>query len=285
MADIKESLGIPNFGPWYVQLLPDQDPFKELNDMFKFIKLVISNKNISEFNSDDISVHFINYGKTQLVFVATVDDTNQYTLLVNQPATKYGTGKNEFDNLNKLNRIDSKIVIKPMYYFDDNSHELYVTPYYHQARCIGVESSDWGVWIPEPKYHFENFNENDKKMINSSMVALLIKLYDEENHQGIAKCRLDGGDFMLLKGFEDYKGSSDNVLNYIKLIAARELVNISLDEYINKLKKELLNEEENELFITGRKLRCPFTIDEINNGIDMGLRLRKQNIQFKPKER
>ena len=94
MADIKESLGIPNFGPWYVQLLPDQDPFKELNNMFKFIKSIISNKSIPEFNSDNISVQFINYGKTQLVFVATVDDTNQYTLLVNQPATKYGIGKN-----------------------------------------------------------------------------------------------------------------------------------------------------------------------------------------------
>ena len=153
MADIKNSLGIPNFGPWYVELLPEQNITEELINISKFIKSIISNKNIPEFNSDDINIQFINYGKTQLVFVVTVDNSKQYTLLINQPATEYGVGKNEFDNLNKLNQMDSELVIKPMYYFENGNYELYITPYYHQARCVGVETTQWGIWIPEPEYH------------------------------------------------------------------------------------------------------------------------------------
>lgn len=285
MTNIKDSLGIPNFGPWYIEILPNQDILEELIDMSKFVKSIIDNKNIHEFNSNNIDVQFINYGKTQLVFVVTVDNSKQYTLLINQPATKYGVGKNEFDNLNKLNQIDSELVIKPMYYFENGNYELYITPYYHQARCVGVETTQWGIWIPEPEYHFETFNEKDRKIINSAMVAMLIKLYNEENSMGIAKCRLDGGDFMLLKGFENNEISFENIINHLKLIAARELISISLDDYINKIRTELTNQENNELIITGKNLRRQLTNEEIETGIQLGLKLRKQNMQYKRKGR
>lgn len=281
MTNIKDSLGIPNFGPWYIEILPNQDILEELIDMSKFVKSIIDNKNIHEFNSNNIDVQFINYGKTQLVFVVTVDNSKQYTLLINQPATKYGVGKNEFDNLNKLNQIDSELVIKPMYYFENGNYELYITPYYHQSRCVGVETTQWGIWIPEPEYHFETFNENDRKIINSAMVAMLIKLYDEENSMGISKCRLDGGDFMLLKGFENNEISFENIINHLKLIAARELVSISLDDYINRIRIELANNEEINSIVIGKKLRQPFSEEEIETGIKMGLTLRNQNKQYK----
>lgn len=283
MADIKSSLGIPNFGPWYVELLPEQNITEELINISKFVKSIISNKNIPEFNSNDINIQFINYGKTQLVFVVTVDNSKQYTLLINQPATKYGVGKNEFDNLNKLNQMDSELVIKPMYYFENGNYELYITPYYHQARCVGVETTQWGIWIPEPEYHFETFNENDRKIINSTMIAMLIKLYDDENNKGIANCRLDGGDFMLLKGYENNEISCDNIIKHLKLIAARELVPISLDDYINRIRIELANNEEINSIVIGKKLRQPFTEEEIETGIEMGLELRNQNKQYKIK--
>ena len=283
MTNIKDSLGIPNFGPWYVRALPGQKILEELRSMSEFIKWVISSSDIPEFDSDNIVVQFINYGDTQLVFVVTVDDSKQYTLLVNQPKTKYGAGKAEFNNLNKLNQADTKLVIKPMYYFEKNNHELYITPYCHQARCVGVETTEWGIWVPEPYYHFEVFKENDRKVINSTMIAMLIKLYDEENSTAIAKCKLDGGDFMLLKGFENEEISFDSITKYIKLIAARELITISLDDYINRIRIELLNQEESEPIITGRKLRQSFTREEIELGIEMGLKLREQNVQHKTK--
>lgn len=276
MINKKASLGIPSFDLWYMEVLPNQDVLEELTDMLNFVESIICNKEIIEFNSDNIDARFINYGETQLVFVVTVDNSKQYTLLINQPATKYGVGKNEFDILNKLNQLDSELVIKPMHYFKNGRYEAYMTPYYYQARCVGVETTQWGIWIPEPEYHFEIFNENDRKVINSAMVAMLIKLYDEENSKGIAKCRLDGGDFMLLKGFENSEISFENITNHLKLIAARELVSISLADYINKIRAELTNQGNNELIITGKNLRQRLTNEEIETGIEMGLKLRKQ---------
>ena len=209
MTNIKDSLGIPNFGPWYIEILPNQDILEELIDMSKFVKSIIDNKNIHEFNSNNIDVQFINYGKTQLVFVVTVDNSKQYTLLINQPATKYGVGKNEFDNLNKLNQIDSELVIKPMYYFENGNYELYITPYYHQARCVGVETTQWGIWIPEPEYHFETFNEKDRKIINSLKKDYYDKGVEQGIEQGIEKGiekgrlrgRLDSAIMLIENGF------------------------------------------------------------------------------------
>lgn len=33
------------------------------------------------------------------------------------------------------------------------------------------------IWIPEPEYPFYDFKAQDRKVINASMVALLVKLY------------------------------------------------------------------------------------------------------------
>lgn len=281
MADIKEALGIPNFGPWYLNMTEDQDIIEEMIKLKSFIASFIKNNTSDELKGDTIDIQFINYGKTQLVFVATINNSKQYTLLVNQPATIYGVGKKEYNNLNILNQVDSNLVIKPIEYYENDNHELYMTPYYHQARCVGVESTDWGIWVPEPSYHFENFDNDQRRVINTSMIAMLIKLYDDINKKGLSKCRLDGGDFMLLKGFENDKISFDNLSNYLKLIAARELITISLDDYINRIKLELSdNSKDDELIILGKKLRSPFSMQEIDDGIEMGLTLRNKNMKY-----
>ena len=284
MKKTSDSLGIPNFGPWYLELLPEQNGMEELKKTYIFLKNMIKSNIINGLSENDINLRFINYGKTQLVFVLIVND-NYYTLIINQPATKYGVSKNEFNNLINLNQINSNLVIKPLYYFEKDNMELYITPYYYQSRCIGIETTDWGIWIPEPGYHFENFNNDERKIINSTMIASLIELYDENNNQGISKCRLDGGDFMLLKGFENEKITFENIYNNIKLIAARGFVNISLNEYIDRLKIELMNNtlKDEELIIVGKKLKNTFTSDEIELGIENGLKLR--NIKNIKKEK
>ena len=278
----KKSLGIPNFGPWYLELLPNQNCTREIINIYSFLNSMIDSECIDVLKGNSINIQFINYGRTQLVFVVTVDNEKKYTLLVDQPATMYGTGNDEFNNLKRLNQIDSNIVIKPIDYYSNNNQELYITPYYYQSRCIGIEVKNWGMWIPEPIYHFEIFNDNQRNIINSTMVALLITLYDEENKKGIAKCRLDGGDFMLLKGFENNKIDFENIYNNIKLIAARKLIDISLDEYINRLRIELSNGIflDDDLFIIGKRLKNSLSNQEIETGIELGLKLRKKNMQI-----
>lgn len=271
----KDALGIPNYGIQYLKLLPSQDGYDELYEIGIFIEHAINNI-FGRNNIDDFQ--FINYGSTQLVFVLTLANGKQFTLVVNQPATKQGVGKKEFDNLIALNALDSETVIQPTSYFSENGRELYVTPYYYQARCIGVQDGKWGIWIPEPEYMFKPSAPFEREIINIAMVALLIKLYDKENNRGLSECRLDGGDFMLVKGFENDAMNTENIMKNIKLIAARKLVSISLDDYIERIRIELSNEmDDDSLVVIGKKLKCPLTKEEIEEGIKLGLSLIRQD--------
>ena len=276
MDDIRKPLGINVLQACYVSLLPDQNITEELIECSKLVKSMLDNSDVEELKGYRKRVEFINYGDTQLVFAIVIDESRTYALLINQPTTEYGVGKREYDNLIKLNQMDSELVIKPIHYYERNKRELYVTPYYDLARCVGIEEKDWGVWEPEPSYHFRKFTDEERKTVNQAMVASLIKLYDEENNLGIANCVLTGGDFMLLKGYEDSEISFENIMNSIKLIAARRLISISLEDYIDRIRIELSEEDipESELVILKSRIKNPFTKEEIETGIELGLSLR-----------
>ncbi len=83
---------------------------------------------------------------------------------------------------------------------------------------------------------------------------------------------------MLLKGYEDSASTYQNINQHLKLIAAREIIQMNLEDYLARLRYELANNQlkENELIITGRKLRQPLTKEEIDTGIKIGLNLIKQ---------
>ena len=277
----KVPIGIDNYGEWYIRHLPEQKAKEEFNKVNKFVKEIVHNKNIKELQGKKKICRFFNYGDTQLVFLITIDEKIQYTLLINQPKTPAGQGLEEYNNLINLNKNHPDIVIKPIkYYVNPNNpqQELYITPYYFQSRCVGVETTQWGVWIPEPEYFFRNFNQLERKIINKCMIALAIKLYDEENKKGVSKWRFDGGDFMLLKGFEDEEINEENIIKRLIVIAARKLINIELDEYIEKMRVELKNgiKDGEEKVIIGKNLRCPFSDEEIEQGIQLGLKLRQK---------
>ena len=277
----EEPLGINNYGEWYMRILPEQNDVEEFTKVNKFVTKFCYTNDIKELQGNKRHCKFINYGDTQIVFVFTVEESKQYALLVNQPKTPAGQGLEEYNNLINLNKNNPEIVIKPLKYYVDSSNpqqELYITPYYFQARCVGVNTKEWGIWIPEPQYYFRDFNEIEKRVINKCMIALMIKLYDEKNKKGISKWRLDGGDFMLLKGFEDDEINEENIIKRLKMISARKLINIELNEYIEKMKIELRNKvkDGDEKVIIGKNLRCPFTEEEIEEGIKLGMKLREK---------
>ena len=282
MIKKEDSLGIPNYGIHYLKMPLERNNLKDILDEFdeihNFIKEVASSNTVSEFQGKQKRLQFINYGSTQLVYVLTINENRQYTFLVNQPVTPFGTGRREFENLRRLSESNKNNVITPLYYFTDKNRELYVTPYYYQSRCIGVEDREWGIWVPEPKYHFNDFKTQDKKVINASMVALLVKLYDDKSQKGLSEIRLDGGDFMIEKGFEYDEINFENILKKMKLIAARKLEPIEFDEYINRIRQELSGKviDNKEMKIIGKKLRCPLASDEIEVGIELGLILREK---------
>jgi hypothetical protein len=271
----ENQLGIPNYGPWYIVTLPTQDKIIEMNRIHGFIYNIIYSDDIKEFKGNK-EIEFINYGSNQLIYVLTVNGINRYTLVVNQPSMNPLSGKSEFDNLSALSKVNSNVV-KPLYYFMDENHpelELYITKYEYQARCLGVETTNWGMWVPEPYYHFIDFNNSDRKVVTSNMIALLIKFYDEDKQLGIVNCKLDGGDFMLKKSYITSGFNDENILNNLELIASRKMLSISLDEYINLITNELTQPTKEHIFLL-RNLVASIPDDAVYKGIDTGLKLRK----------
>lgn len=260
---INKNLGIQNYGPWYFFVKENQNSSEEMFKKHMFLAKFIS-ANYSNFKE----LTFINYGSYELVYVLTLDDDKKYTIIINQPNLEYGLVKKEFDNLTKL-AVDSNI-LKPIKYCTDGENELYVTRYVEQARCIGVETTKWGVWVPEPYYHFREFDERETSIVTRSLVSMLINYYDEENELGLSKIRLDGGDFMLDKGYED-EITQSNILKKIRLIAARDMVNMRLDEYIKTLMDELTTSTDSKK-IVGKRLRKTLNKTDVADGILLGLK-------------
>ena len=275
-------LGIDNYDPWYMRITKDQDKEKEFIKVNNFITNFCINNSFEELQCSKISLQFINYGDTQLVFVVTLDNSKQYTLLVNQPKTRPGQSFEEFTNLTNFNKLHPEIIIKPIRYYvnpENLQQELYMTPYYYQARCIGVETEKkgWGIWIPEPEYHYKIFTEEEGKLIRKCMVAMMIKFYDEKNKCVIGGYSLDGDDFMLKKGYENEEFNEENIIKNFVFIAARKVIKIEFEEYINRLRKELRNDfEENENIVIKRKMRAPFLEQNIVEGIKLGMKLREK---------
>lgn len=292
-----ESLGIPGNGFEYIKVSPQKNDIdaleariNEFMGISDFLREIVFEKGIPEFQGKNKNLRFINYGDTQLVYVLGVNDRS-YTLLLGQPTSEFGIVKRENDNLRRLAKSNGENVVAPIHYFQsqDGKRELYVTPYLHQARCIACDDDDgWGVYVPEPDYHFRSFSEEERKVINSSMIALLVKMYDQKNKQGIAACKIGGGDFMLEKGYEDEPLTHENILKRMKLIAARDMVSMSFEEYLETIKNEFSKrtyyrseETRDKSVLINHKCRIPMTEDEINKGIEIGIKIREndKNIQ------
>lgn len=99
------------------------------------------------------------------------------------------------------------------------------------------------------------------------MVSALVSLYNDDRKLGLSECRLDGGDFMLEKGFESENLDIENILKNMKLIAARNMIEMSLEEYISQMRRELL----------GKRIKCAITEKEVEEGIQNGLELRDKS--------
>ena len=131
-----------------------------------------------------IELSFMNYGNTELVYLASIGDKIKVATLINQPHTPLGKVQEEFINLQRLREIDPTHVINPLVYFkkEDKQHEIYAAEYIDNALCI-AHNNGHGIYNPLPKYHFENFSPNISREININMIALLVNYYDQEKNR------------------------------------------------------------------------------------------------------
>lgn len=272
---LMEKMGIEIFNKMYIEIKDNQTKYKEYKKITMFLdKFLKYYANKYKKNIEDLKLTFINYGKTELVYVLSDNNNNKVTLLVKQPAVNFGDIYEEMQNLMVLKQKDNN-VIAPIDYFYINNQELYVTPYINQARCI-ASYNNWGMYIPEPWYRFENFTSEQEQVVTTCMIAKLVSLYDFEKQQGIINCKLGGGDFMLPKGWENETPTIDNTLNNLYLIAARKKINCPYEKYLEIVRSEFsrttINEDQTKLIINLRG-RVPMNIDCIDEGINLGRRL------------
>lgn len=237
-----ESLGIDDYDFIYYELSPEQQPIEEVIKTSEFIENDFANylkENYPNYYSKNIRIKFINFRHMEVVYVLD-NGHKKYTLLMGQPNLEYGRVKNEYDNFNALSKNNDDVVSPLLYYGNPNYHrEVYMTPYYYQARCISYLDEKLGIYVPEPDYHFEEFKEDDKDVIEEVITAKIISLYNLTTHIGLDKFRVSSGDFILRKGFEDTINNVNSVFNDMKVIAARKLVNMSLDDYIDLIYERL----------------------------------------------
>ena len=281
---LMKNLGIGFIHPLYIETNELQEKeyeyIKIIKFLNKFVEYYTENNNL---NKEDVKLDFINYGKTELVYVLTEKSGKRITLLIKQPAVKFGLVKEELENLKELKKIDDKVV-SPIDYYTFGDQELYVTPYINQARCVASQDC-WGIYIPEPYYRFEPFTKEQSHIVNSCMIAKLLNYYDFDKNEGISKCKLGGGDFMLPKGWENETPTIENTLDNLYFIAAREKIKCTFEEYISIIIKEFskvtINELEKDLTINIRG-RVPMTKEDIKRGIKLGLELIKNRTKIYP---
>ena len=269
--EMDKNIGIGNFNAVYLETNASQNAKVEMakinNFLQSFIQTYAKNNNLRK---DEIKIEFINYGKTELVYVLTEKSGKRVTLLVKQPAVHYGKVKQEADNLINLKRKD-KMIVAPIDYFANGEYELYVTPYINQARCIASDFR-WGMYVPEPYYRFDAFTDEQEKIVNRCMIAKLVSYYDFDKNCGIGSCKLGGGDFMLPKGWERQKPTIENTLSQLRFIAAREMIDCSFEEYLSLIRTEFakatINLDQSKLKINLRG-RVPMKAEDIDAGIEL----------------
>lgn len=272
----KQNMGIGMMCSAYIFAREDQDTWAEYAKIEKFVQgYVIQYATKKGKQIQDFDLEFINYGRTQLVYVLTDKTTEErVTILVKQPVVEYGKVKQEADNLIELSKVDNHVVA-PIDYYSEENQELYVTPYIPQARCVASDTK-WGMYVPEPFYRFDNFTENQEQVVNACMIAKIVSLYDFKKGQGIGSCKLGGGDFMLPKGWEHEPLTIKNTLNSLYLISAREMLQCSFDEYLDIIRSEFsrstINEDQDELLVNIRG-RVPMNSKTIENGIELGKKI------------
>ncbi len=237
---------------------------------------------LDEQNSD---FEFINYGDTELVYVYTTPK-GKFTALVGQPIVPLGQVRLEYENLKLLAEKNPQLVVAPVAYVSNQTREGYITPYIKQARCIATYANRYGAYVPEPFYRFEAYSESDEYLITKIIIANLIRLYDEDKKLALADCKIGGGDFIMEKAYDQVPHTEQTTLEHMKLIAARKLINIEMKEYLKLLKSEFRKrtyyrtlQEKDPRILVNLKNRVPMSKEAIEDGITLGLSLRKNGFK------
>ena len=270
------NLGLNFVAPFYIQVNEIQDKDYEYAKIMRALEKYKEHyAKVHNVNVKALGFHFINWGRTELVYVLKNGNGICETVLIKQPGVRMGTVEKEAQNLAELKKRDDHVVA-PLEYFQVGDQELYTTPYMYQARCIAADSGWWGMYIPEPMYRFECFNDSVVDLVCIGMIAKLVSLYDHQTQMGIGACRLSGGDFMFPKDWDSKEITMNSILDNLYLIAAREMISCPFDEYLNILRREFRKytiDESHEKILVNVRGRAIMSEEKKKKGIRLGIEI------------
>ena len=262
-----------------------------------FLEQIKDFDGVPELKGKEKSIKLLTSGLVETVYMLTVDD-RRYALLVGHEGTEQGIVKKEYKNLKRLHERNRDSVVKPLYYLSNETMEAMLEDFIDQAWTIvadydvlhgeTVEDARFGIFLPGNIFvnTYKPFSKSQTSIVKSCIIAMLIKLFDEKSNLGLASCQIANGDFVFAGQIDDKEFNYENVLNRLTLSAARELVSMTLEEYIDIIRKEFtigtqikneLNSNDKTQFIINKRSLIPMTNDEIEKGIELGIQLRDKD--------
>ena len=114
----QENMGIELMNYAYVFVKDGQDVREEYSKIENMLARYIAKLSQESGNScKNYDIEFINYGRTELVYVLTDKFSNtKTTILAKQPCVEFGKVKTEMQNLVSLSKIDTKVVAPTDYF-------------------------------------------------------------------------------------------------------------------------------------------------------------------------
>lgn len=273
--DIQElPLGIPEkFEFGYLLPREGKSCFEEFLKITHFIRDFCGNSGF--VTTPDYEYRFINWGYSGVVYVLRVNE-DLYTMTVNQPVVHPENIKKDYRNLLHFGKKSPSSIVTPISFYEnkDMGFATIISPYIYQARCLSNEYGSWGAFVPEPEYRYVPYTPEQQKELLPCIIAKLVQLYDSKENLGIASCKTIDGDFILEKKLDEEEFTTENIMKRMKLITIRDTINISLDNYIDLLRKEFSSaSQEGNLINSRAKLAIPQS--EVEKGIELGLQLRE----------
>ncbi|KAJ6230254.1 hypothetical protein M0813_06892 [Anaeramoeba flamelloides] len=241
------------------------------------------------------SLEFVNYGRRQLIFrvILATKDSERVTFIasIGQKPEFAELVKEEYENLTKLYSNFPELTLK-MYSFNEievsgiGKFSAFTVEDQNMCRCIYRDrrrsDSKWGIYNPEPYYHLEEFPEYLQRETILLCIANLVACYLHKEGLGIGHTRISGSDYILLKEFryknKQPKEATKSLRENWRLSAARKLIKIPFEEYLDLIRSEFLIKTtlKSESVLNGKikinhKSTMAFDSQIIEEGIKLGL--------------
>lgn len=243
-----------------------------------FIYSFLYNNIYPEFKGKNFSFKLLksdNNTKTYLLFV----DNEKYIIVCGSNNLRYGLLRDEYNNLKNLNRRNKDIVLRPKYYYTDGFKELYVTDYLYNIQRIASTGEELAIYPSKKSYEEVKLNSYQKNIINTALAYNLVRLYDDNRELAPSQIDISAGDFVYCDDWDLDKINMKDSIDCMRLTRAKEIIRIPFKDYLNLLRKELVNNKyslskQSSLILTDEFSNF-MSRDQVEKAISLAIRYKR----------